>query len=235
MAYELKKSEELEALEKQKEKEKELYGDKEWSPEETLPVIKDMGAVAPERSKISSSTRSVIYKIIGVLLIFALGFAFYMMAKYLIFSSGDDITDYLTLSESEIADKLGIKFEQHDELAKSAQQYSGGAVTVRAGEGLQAVYIDGRQVGYCTDSRDWRFFGVGINDSEKDALEKMTYKYESSFVVLNDMLEGNSNTYYYYDSAKNTCFVLAINSKSNRVAYMAFYTDFRAISKDLSF
>ena len=235
MAYELKKSEELEAMEKQKEKEKELYGDKEWSPEETLPVIKDMGAVTPESTKISSSTRGVIYKIIGGIFILALGFAFYLMAKYLIFSSGDDITNYLSLSEMEISDTLGIDFEQHDELAKSVQQYSGGTVTVRAGKGLQVVYIDGKQVGVSTDSRDWRFFGIGINDSEKDAIEKMTYQSEGSFTVLNDMLGGSSNSYYYYDTTKNTCFVLTINSKSNRVAYMAYYTDFKTISKDLSF
>ena len=202
MAYELKKSEEVEALEKQKEKDKELYGDKEWSPEETLPVIKDMGAVVPESTKISSSTRGVIYKIIGGIFILALGFAFYLMAKYLIFSSGDDITNYLSLSEMEISDTLGIEFEQHDELAKSVQQYSGGTVTVRAGKGLQAIYINGQQVGVGTDSRDWRFFDVGINDSEKAAMEKMTYQSEGSFTVLRPPQTTSSTTVFAIPASK---------------------------------
>ena len=160
---------------------------------------------------------------------------FYMMAKYLIGSSGEDITNYLPLTEMEISDTLGIEFEQHNELAKGVQQYSGGTVTVKEGKGLQVVYINGQQVGVCTTSRDWRFFGIGINDPWKDAQGKMTYKSEGSFTVLNDMLEGSSTSYYYYDTAKNTCFVLTVNANSGRVAYMAFFTDFRFVTKDLSF
>ncbi len=196
MGYELKPSEELQELEQKNSAFKEKYGDKDWSPEQGLPNYIDHGTVTPGKVNVSSSKRGVIYKIIGVLLLAALIFGVVKLVQHVLGSGGQDISKYLGMSESEIADMLSISFEQHNELAKGIQQYSGGTVTVREGKGLQIVYIDGKQVGVCTDSHDYRFWGVGINDTDKDVDKLLTYKNDGSFVFINDLLGGSSTSYY---------------------------------------
>lgn len=236
MPYTLKPSDELNQLNQQRASEKEMYGDKDWNPEQGLPEIKDMAAVSTaSRTRTQSKSLGIVYKLIGILLIAAVAFGVYLGLKYLIDSGGNDISSYLAYTELEISDMLGIKFEQHDELAPRIQQYSDGKVTVREGEGLQIVYIDGVKVGVCTDSRKYRFFGVGINDADKDVQDLMTFKKNDSFVVLNDLMGGSSTSYYYMDRAGNTCLVITVNEKSNRVVFMSYFTDLEVITKNLSF
>ena len=236
MAYELKPSDELIAREKKEAEEKEKYGDKAWNPEQELPVYKDMGAVMNTGKTIMSTQKKlgIVYKIVGVLILAAAIFGIVKAVQYMIGSGGKDISGYLRMSEGELGDMLGITFEQHNEYAKGIQQYSGGEVTVREGKGLEVVYIDGRQVGICTSDRDYRFFGVGINDADKDVQELLKYKSEGSFVVLNDLQGGNSTSYYYYNRAENSCLVITINSKSNRVVYMSYFTELALVTKELS-
>ncbi len=235
MAYELKKSEEMLEKERQEEERIEKYGDHTDELRRDLPVFVDMAATGTTSRKVSNSRRGIIYKIIGLLILAAALFGVYKGIMYLLSSSGEDISQYLGYKESELADFLKLEFKDAPERVKKIQQYSGGTVTVRAADELEVIYINGEQVGVATDGRDYRFFGVGINDSEKDALEKMTFKYDYSFNVMNDLVGGHSKSFYYCDTAKNTCLVLTVNDSSARVAYMTYYTDFNLISKDLSF
>ncbi|MBR6171966.1 MAG: hypothetical protein IKQ49_02195 [Eubacterium sp.] len=235
MPYELKPSDEIQNKEKQLAEDKEKYGDKDWNPEQGLPAIVDHGAVRTGKVKAASSKSSIVFKVIGVLLLLGVAFGAVKLVQHILGSGGEDISQYLGLSEAEIADKLDISFEQHNELSKYIQQYSGGTVTVREGDGLQTVYIDGKQVGVCTDSHDYRFWGVGINDADKDVASLITFKNDGSFVVLNDLMGGSSTSYYYTNYADNTVFVITINGNTNRVVFLSYFTDLNLVTKNLSF
>lgn len=178
--------------------------------------------------------RSLIYKIIGILIILIVFGLLWYGIKYVVSSSGKDITSDLTKPESDIALDLGIKFEQNDGKAKSIPQYSNGTVTVRSGRDLNVIYINGKQIGVNTNGRLYRFFDVGINDAEKDALDNMTYEYDDCMILLDDVTNGESDTYFYYNEKKNDCLVLTVNNRSNRIADMTYYTDYKKVTEKLS-
>ena len=234
MAYELKPNEELEEMRK-KEEDAKLYGNAAPDPAQDLPVYKDMGALAATSSGVNSTRRKIIFWSIGLVIVALAVFGIIKVVNFIVNSGGKDISEYLAKSESEIAQELGLTFEQHDERAPMIQQYSGGKVTVRSAGDLEVIYIDGKQVGVATDGRDYRFFGIGINDMGPRLEYIITYKYEKIFVVANDLTGGNSESKFFYNTADNTCLVITLNTTSNRVVYMTYFTDLALISKDLSF
>jgi len=237
LAYEIKKNTEILKREKADAEFLEKYGDHTDELRRDLPTYVDMGAVKTASSNLGRKQKrlGVVYKIIGLLLIAALIFGAVLVIKHVIGSGGEDITKYLTFTEVELADHLGLTFEDYNQQAPKIQQYSGGTVTVRQGDTLQVIYINGDQVGVATDGRDYRFYGIGVNDMEADIAELMTFKSDYTFNVINDMMGGSSQSYYFCDTAKNQCLVLTISDKTHRVVYMTFYTDLKLISKDLSF
>ena len=237
MGYEIKKNTEILKREQEEAERKAKYGDREMEPVRDLPTYMDMGAVKTTSAGVGSSrkSRSIIYKIFGLLLIVGLVIGAIFVVKYMLQSGGQDISKMLTGTEAELADQLNLKFEDMNDRAPKIQQYSGGTVTVRGTNTLEVIYIDGKQVGVATDSRDYRFFGVGVNDPEVDVDKLMTFKSDYVFSVMNDMMGGSSQSYYYCDRAKNQCLVLTISDKTHRVVYMTFFTDLALISRELSF
>ena len=237
MGYEIKENTEILKRKQQEAEEKALYGDRAMEPVRDLPTYRDMGAVKAASSGVGhhKTARGIIYKVIGLLVLAALGFGIYLVVKYVVGSGGQDISNYLTYTEVELADHLNLTFEDHNERASKIQQYSGGTVTVRSSGELEVIYINGEQVGVATDGRDYRFFGVGVNEPEKDMDGLLTFKYDYVFHVINDLMGGNSQSYYYCDTANNRCLVLTVSDKTHRVVYMTFFTDLALISKELSF
>jgi len=198
-------------------------------PTYTGPSVMSTSGAGVHNNKI----RSLIYKIVGILIILGILVAMYFGIKYVVSSSGKDITNILTYEEQDIGLKLGIEFTDNENKVKSVREYSGGTVTVRSGKELNIIYINGKQVGVNTSSRKYRFYNVGINDAEYDAINNMTYDCEGSMSVINDMAGGTSDTYYYYNTKNNDCLVLTINKKSNRVADMTYYTNCQLVTKEL--
>ena len=183
----------------------------------------------------TNSTRAKVTRIIILVVILSLflGVIFYGV-NYLLGSTGKDITIYLNMTEDEIADDLHIKFEDNTDLpAKIPVYIDKNRVTAKSGGGLDLIFINGEKVGVKTDSRKYKFYNVAINMSEKNALDKMTYNFDSSFVVLNDMANGSSKDYFYYRKKEGDCLVITVNDTSNRVACLAYYNDYRLVSKDL--
>lgn len=201
-----------------------------------LPAYKDSSVVTTQNVNVASTgeKRGIIFKIIGAVIILIALFGIYKGVFYLVGSGGKDITQYLSMTEDELAEEFKIKFEDNTQMAKAVPQYSKGEVTVRSGGGLNVVYINGKQIGIHSDSRKYKLYNVAINSAEKDAIEDTTYDYENSLVVINDMLGGNSKSYYYYNRKNNDCLVMTVNDNSNRVASLTYYTDFRKITEDLS-
>ena len=200
-------------------------------PAYTAPPVMETG----KGNMSGAERRSLIYKILGVILLLVVGFGIYKGVSYITGSGGKDITAELSKTDSEIASDLKITFEDNPERLKAIPQYASGTVTVKSGKDLHIIYLKDKQVGVNTDSRKYRFFGVGINDSEKHALENMTYQYDDSFAVLNDIMAGNSDTYFYYNRKNNDCFVLTINKGTARVVNMTYFTEMRKMTSGLDF
>ena len=194
------------------------------------PVNNNMGVGAAS----GAEKRAIIYKIIGVLIILVVVFFIYRGVTFMTGSGGKDITNELTKTEEEIASDMKIKFEDNEARVRAIPQYANGTITVRSGKDIHVVYLDGEQVGVNSDSRKYRFFGVGINDPEKHALDNMTYQYDDCIVVLNDLMGGNSDTYFYYNKKNNDVFVLTINKNSARVVNMTYFTDYKRIVETLT-
>lgn len=233
LAYELKPNDEYNEIKKREEIARKEQEEARANPVKDLPVYKDMGAVKSASAAVNNNNRKIIYRIVGALIALALIAGIIFGVRYMLSSSGTDISDDLALPESALADKLGIEFKDMNERASYIQQYSGGTVTVRASDDLEVIYIDGKQVGVATDGRKYRFYGVGINDPEGTALEEMTFPKNDSFVMLNDLRGGNSTSYYYCDKPGNRCLVLTVSERSHRIVYMTYYTDLALITKEL--
>ena len=187
-----------------------------------------------KEKRINSGNRSVVYKVIGIILVLLIFYGLYRGAMYMTSSGGRDITEDLTMSEESLASAYNITFQDNSELVSKVPQYSGGKVSVRSGGGLNVIYIDGKQVGISTTSRSYKFYGVAINQPGKDAEEDMTYDEDDSMVVLNDLMGGNSNSYYYYNKKNNDCLVITVSGQTNRVVSMTYFTDYKKITRNLS-
>ena len=183
---------------------------------------------------ISRDKRNLVYKIIGIILVLLIFYGLYKGAMYMTSFGGRDITEDLALSEESLAGLYNITFQDNNELASKVPQYSGGKVSVRSGGGLNVIYIDGKQVGISTTSRSYKFYGVAVNQPEKDAEEDMTYDEDDVMVVLNDLMGGNSNSYYHYNKKNNDCLVITVSGQTSRVVSMTYFTDYKKISHNLS-
>ncbi len=192
-----------------------------------------MGGVQPGVNS-SRKKYSIASKVIGIILILGVLFAFYKGISYVVGSSGEDITDKLTLSEEELAKEYDMTFEDNEKIAKMIPHNSYGKLTARSANELDVVYIDGKQVGVHTNGRKYRFFGIGVNDPEYKAIKEMTYQYDSSYMVLNDMAREKSNVYYYYNKKNNDCLVTVVSESTNRIVSLTYYTNFKKISESLS-
>ena len=193
------------------------------------PVMNDGGAGVMS----GSERRSLIYKIIGGIILLIVAVLIYKGAFYMTGSGGKDITAELTKTEDEISGDLKIKFEDNDARVSAVPQYTYGKVTVRSGKGLHVVYCNDEQVGVNSDSRNYRFFDVGINEPWKQAVGSMSYKYDDCIVVANDFIEGNSDTYYYFNEKNNDVLILTVNKNSARVVNMTYFTDYKKMTEKL--
>ena len=199
-----------------------------------LPTYTGPTAMPQKKEFMNASKSTLIFKIVAAIVaLVVLGLGIYA-GRYMAGSGGKEIGDKLTMTEDEISKDMGITFEDNANKANYVPRYSNGTVTVRTGKELSVVYIDGKQAGYHTTSRKYRFFGVGINDPDATSVEKMTYNYENSFVVLNDLMGGKSSTYFYYNKKENTCLVLTISDSTNRVVAMTYYTNMKKATETLS-
>lgn len=199
-------------------------------PPYTAPPVVDVKVGTNSSSKIIS----IIFKVVGVLVILAVLFALYKGIGYVTGSGGEDITSKLTLSEEELAQDMDTTFEDNENIVKMIPRYTNGTVTAKTGNELDIVYVNGKQVGVHTNGRKYRFFGVGVNDPAYTAEDNMTYKYDSSFEVLTDYMKENSESHFYYNEKNNDCLVLTVSKNTNRVVSMVYYTNYHKMTENLS-
>lgn len=146
---------------------------------------------------------------------------------------GEDITALLKQDAGAISKSLGLTFTDNTEWVSQIHQYSNGTVTVKAAEDIGIVYIDGKQAGVHIRSKKYTIFGIQLGDGEKETYNHTTYPYDDFLAVLNDMAEGKTTTYYYYNLKQNDCVALTINDTTNRVVGITYFYDYQKITETL--
>lgn len=145
-----------------------------------------------------------------------------------------DVTAYVNLEATELEDKLGITLESDSSMKNQITHYSNATVTVDGDGEIGVVYLDGKRKGIHINDKKYNMFGVSIGTAEYKMEDVLTYDYEKSFNVLDDMLGGSSTAYFYYNTKNNDCLVIILNDNSARVVAMTYYNDFKLISQNLS-
>ena len=194
--------------------------------------IKDVELVSDSKmSKAMRAFYSIIYRIVGVVIIFFILFSINRGINYLTGYGGEDVSRVLSLSEYDISKKLDTSFNENDYLVKKMPHLNEAEVKVHTDGDLNIIYVNGRQLGVNTTGRKYCIYGVSINEPEYEALKSMTYRYEGCTQTLDNISRGNVNTYYYYSKVHNDCLVLSVSKNSNRVVSVTYFTDYDMISK----
>lgn len=144
-----------------------------------------------------------------------------------------DITDYINSDVDTVANALDIEMKPDAEMATQIHHYSQGTVTVEGDGEVGVVYIDGAYAGLHVDAKGYSMFGVAIGDPEYDAVEALSFDYDDSMIVLDDLMAGNSSTVYYYNVQKNNCVALITNGNTNRIVAITYFSDYAKVTETL--
>ncbi len=189
-------------------------------------------------ASVSASTKSssgfdlmgvIKWVVIAVIAIVGIKFVYGLINPEII-----DVSSYVNMDAEELAKKLDVTFEKDCDMNKMITHYSNGTVTVDGDGEIGVVYIDGKRKGIHINDKKYSMYGVSIGDGEFKIDDNMTYEYDESFNVLDDMLGGKSTAIFYYNKAKNDCFVVVINDRSARVVAMTYFNDYKLITQNLS-
>lgn len=146
---------------------------------------------------------------------------------------GRDITELLKKDANSIATELGVTFQDNSEWVSQIHQYSKGTTTVKAADGIGIVYIDGKQAGIHIRDKKYTIYGIQIGQGEKNAYDNTSYLYDNFLSILNDMAEGKTTTYFYYNNEHNDCVALTVNDTTNRIVGITYFYDFNKIMETI--
>jgi hypothetical protein len=158
-----------------------------------------------------------------------------ILIKVLIFPAPKDLTDSARLSEDEIASKFKITFERDEIMDKYIPKWTNGTVEARSGKGLTVFSIDGKYGGFHIDNKKWSVYGLKIGMKYDEVPAALTFSNSENFMVLNDVIGGNSSADYYYNDATNEGLVVTINDNSGRVVAITYWNDFIKMTENLSY
>lgn len=147
---------------------------------------------------------------------------------------GEDITALLTKNSDAIAAELGVTLTDNTEWVPQIHQYSNGTVTVKSADGIGIVYIDGKQAGVHIRDKSYTIFGIQIGDGEQEAYNHTSYPYDNFLSIIEDMKEGKTTTYFYYNVERNDCLALTINDTTNRIVGMTYFYDYKKIMENMN-
>ena len=170
-------------------------------------------------------------QIFGVLIYAGVIFVLYLGLKSFLGSGGQEISDYLRMSENELSTKLNTVFLSDPDLSKSLSAKSSTPIVIHSDGELNIIYYKGQQVGVQTSGRKYQFYGISVNQPEITAVHEMTYKYTGVASEGERSLSGSSNSHFYYNKQSNDCLVMTVNKKSNRIVSLTYYSDFDTVAK----
>ena len=146
---------------------------------------------------------------------------------------GQDITTMLNWKENEISTSLEEVFVDNQGWTTDVYHYSKGSIAVKGAEDIGVVYIDGRQIGVHIASKKYTIFGVQVGDGEKHMYDNTTYPFDSFISIVDTINGGRSTLYIYYNNSRNDCIFFKINSSTNSIESMTYYSDFRKVTEKL--
>ena len=188
-----------------------------------------------EKEREKNQTINMVVKFVAAFLICGLLIFGGKQIVSILMPEGDDITNLLKRDANAIASELGVTLVNNAEWATQIPQYSSGTVAVKSDSDAEIgiVYIDGKQAGVHIRSGKYTIYGIQINDGEKEAYDHTSYPFDGSTSVINDMAEGKTTTYFYYNSKQNDCVALTINDTTNRIVAITYFYDYARIVETL--
>lgn len=144
-----------------------------------------------------------------------------------------ELSNYVDMNVDEIEEALGLELPANESMISQAHQYSNSNVTVNGNDNIGVVYFDGVQGGLYCNSRKYSFFGIELGDYQLSAENNMSYKYDESFIVFDDMLSGLSTTVFYVNYDKGDCLVVVYNDENAMTAAIAYYNNYKKVTEKL--
>ena len=204
-------------------------GSKDIKDMDPQPIVSNASVSKDNNSAVSSIIKIVMAFVIVGLLIF--------LGKKLVsvvLPEGEDVTQYIKMNEKDIAAGLKTTFSDNAEWVPQIHQWTNnGKVTVHSDENIGVVYIDGKQTGIHIHTKKYMLYNIRIGMGEVEVNKGTTYKYDNMLSVLDDMKEGKTTTYYYYNQAQNDCIAVTINDTTNRVTGITYFNDFKKVTESL--
>ncbi len=138
-----------------------------------------------------------------------------------------DVTPYLRMSKSEIERSLGMSFSSSPDMVKKIYAFTDGEITVEGNskKSIGIVYIDGKQAGLHIDDRRYGMYGIEIGDAIINVGDRLTYKYERQYEILDEIGQGTSTATFFQNYSKGDCLVVVANDTSNRVVALTYYSE----------
>ena len=229
-------------------KKKEMEGMPDFNPELEFDVYKQpesLNKTTEIKSYMSEDDYNVVINppknnpitgiIIRIVICFVVAIGGFVVFKTFIRPDPVDLTADARSTEDTLSTKYKINFENDDAMVKYIPQWSnGGEVKVNTGKKLSTVYIDGDYVGIHFSDRRWTMYGLNIGLGAYEIPNKITYKYDSHFEMLNDMMGGQSTADYYYNKAANDCLVITSNDNTGRIVAITYFTDLSKVTETIS-
>ena len=192
--------------------------------------------IAPKNGYENSGNKSSNFDIASIIKWIVIAVVIVIAAKFVINIVNPKVTDltsYINMETKEVEDKLDVKLAANSNMSSKVNHYSRGTVTVDGNDDFGVVYIDGEYAGLHTQSKKYSLFGVKIGDAGYGVEDKMTFDFDESICVLNDMAAGNSTATFYADYEKGDCFVVITNDHSNKVVALTYFSDYAKVTETL--
>ncbi len=205
----------------------------EDEPFQVSRIQNSMTATIQGEEKQGNPIVSTIVKIVMALVVCAALFLGGKAIVSVVMPEGKDITGLLKKNADAIASELGVTFIDNSEWVPQIHQYSTGTVTVKAADGIGIVYIDGKQAGVHIRDKAYTIYGIQIGEGEKKAHDNTSYPFDNFLSILNDMAEGKTTTYFYYNETQNDCIALTVNDTTNRIVGMTYFYDYNLVMQTI--
>lgn len=175
---------------------------------------------------------NTIIKVVAALVIAAVIILIGKQVASKLLPEGEDITDCIGKSETEIASTLGVQFTDNTTWAQNMIQFSGSDLTIHGNDDLGVVYINGNPIGLHINSKKYTMYGIQVGQAEKDVYEDTTYLYDNVLHILDNGGKEGTTTYYYYNKSRNDCIAIVINDTTNRIVAYTYYNNYSLIMKN---
>lgn len=144
-----------------------------------------------------------------------------------------DVTNLVNMDVEEVESALDVTLNENSSMVSQIYQYSNGNVTVYGNGEIGVVYIDDGYAGLHINDKKYSLYGVKIGDSEATAEANMTFDFDESMIVLNDIVQGNSTTVFYKNKIKGDCLAVIYNDHSNRAVAMTYFKNCAMVTQNL--